>query len=324
MRFVVVGAGAVGGVIGGRLFEHGNEVTLVARGDQARVIARDGLTIASPAGTVKVSPPVTEHVDEIDWSEEDVILLAVKSQDSKEVLRQLSITAPPFTPVVCMQNGVINETLALRRFPLVYAMCVMCPATFLSPGVVVARSSPVTALLDLGRYPKVDEPDETAVAISEAINRSSMQSVPRADIMRWKYAKLLLNLGNAVDALCGIEARNSDLARIAREEGVTCLDAAGIAYASREEDASRRGNLLQLGNVPGYEGSGSSTWQSLARSAPSTEVDYLNGEIVLLGRLHGIPTPVNELLQRLINKKARDGSGPGTMTPEEVLGMLTC
>ncbi len=322
MRFVVVGAGAVGGVVGGRLFEHGSKVLLVARGEHSRIIAKDGLTIASPAGVVKVNPPVTDRIDGVDWTEQDVILLAVKSQDSEEALCELSAVAPSSTPVVCMQNGVANETVVLRRFSLVYAMCVMCPSSYLSPGVVVARSSPITALLDLGRYPGVDEPDQVAVAISEVINRSSMQSVPRPDIMRWKYAKLLLNLGNAVDALCGPGARNSHLTERAHEEGEACLVAAGIPYASREEDAARRDNLLTLGAVPGYEELGSSTWQSLARSSPSTEVDYLNGEIVLLGRLHGVPTPVNELLRSLVNKMARERSKPRIMTADEVLSML--
>ena len=50
MRFVIFGAGAIGGVIGGRLFEHGHDVVLVARGEHARVLQRDGLRLESPDG----------------------------------------------------------------------------------------------------------------------------------------------------------------------------------------------------------------------------------------------------------------------------------
>ncbi len=323
MRFIVFGAGAVGGVVGGRLFEHGHDVVFVARGEHAKVMAADGLTLASATGVAELDVPVTERVDKVAWTGEEVVLLAVKGQDSEEALRQLAAVAPSSTPVVCMQNGVANERLALRRFSPVYGICVMCPATFLKPGVVVAESSPVTALLDIGRYPPTSGTDATAVGVADALNGSTMESIVRPDIMRWKYAKLLRNLANGVDALCGPAGRSSELVTLAREEGEACLAAAGIPYASQEEDDARRGHHLHPTEVVGYERGGSSTWQSLARSEGSTEVDYLNGEVVLLGRLHGVPTPVNELLQRLVNQMARARSRPGTMTPEEVLSLLS-
>lgn len=323
MRFIVLGAGAVGGVVGGRLFEHGHDVVLVARGEHARVMAREGLTLASAAGVAKLDLPVAERIDKVAWTGEEVVLLAVKSQDTEEALRQLGALAPSATPVVCMQNGVVNELLALRRFSSVYGICVMCPAAFLSPGVVVAESSPVTALLDIGRYPAMERTDPVAGGVADALNESTMESVVRPDIMRWKYAKLLRNLANAVDALCGPAGRSSELVQMARQEGEACLAAAGIVYASQQEDDARRGQRLHPSEVVGYERGGSSTWQSLARSAGTTEVDYLNGEVVLLGRLHGVPTPVNELLQRLVNQMARAHSRPGTMTPEEVLSLLS-
>jgi 2-dehydropantoate 2-reductase len=47
-------------------------------------------------------------------------------------------------------------------------------------------------------------------------------------------------------------------------------------------------------------------------------VDLLNGEIVLLGRLHGVPTPVNEVLQRAANDLARRGGAPGSIPIEEL------
>ena len=109
---------------------------------------------------------------------------------------------------------------------------------------------------------------------------------------------------------------------MARLEGEACLRAAGIDHASETEDRLRRGNILHPTDVVGHERGGSSTWQSLARGQGSVEVDYLNGEIVLLGRQYGVPTPVNELLQTLANRKARQLSEPGTMTPDELLALL--
>lgn len=322
MRFIVIGAGAVGGVVGGRLFEHGHDVVLVARGAHEKAIAASGLTLASARGVSKLRVPVTDRPSRVAWTGQEVVLLAVKSQDTEEALRQLAAAAPASTPVVCMQNGVANEAAALRRFANVYGICVMCPATYLEPGVVVAESSPVTALLDIGRYPEGASDDPLALAVADALNASTMESVVRPDIMRWKYAKLLRNLANAVDALCGPAGRSSEVVQMARKEGEACLDAACIDYVPAEEDDARRGQRLHPSEVVGYERGGSSTWQSLARSVGSSEVDYLNGEVVLLGRLYGVPTPVNELLQRLVNQLARARSRPGTMTPEEILSLL--
>ncbi|HET9059545.1 MAG TPA: 2-dehydropantoate 2-reductase N-terminal domain-containing protein [Acidimicrobiales bacterium] len=320
MRFVVLGAGAVGGVIGGRLFQSGHDVVLVERGEHGLVLATDGLALASATGVVTLHVPTTDRLNRIAWEGEEVVLLAVKSQDTEDALRQLSAAAPLSTPVVCMQNGVANEPEALRRFPNVYGVTVMCPAAHLKPGLVVAESSPVTGLLDIGRYPS--GADEVAERVAAAFRASTMGSIVRPDIMRWKYGKLLRNLGNAVDALCGPAGRSSAVTQLARTEGEACLRAAGIEFASEAEDEARRGDLLHPTDVVGQERGGSSTWQSLARSRGTTEVDYLNGEIVLLGRLYGVPTPMNELLQRVINQKARAHSEPGTMSPEELLSLM--
>ena len=70
---------------------------------------------------------------------------------------------------------------------------------------------------------------------------------------------------------------------------------------------------VTIKEVEGHEWAGSLSRQSLLRGTGSIEADYLNGEIVLLGRLHGVPTPVNELLQREANAAARAGLSPGSV-----------
>ncbi len=64
---------------------------------------------------------------------------------------------------------------------------------------------------------------------------------------------------------------------------------------------------------------GGSSWQSLARRAGSIEADYLNGEIALLGRLHGVATPVNAALQEVANELARAGDPPESLSFAELL-----
>ena len=79
---------------------------------------------------------------------------------------------------------------------------------------------------------------------------------------------------------------------------------------------------MQWAPVEGRDRTGGSTWQSLARGATTLEGDYLNGEIVLIGRKHQIPTPVNLLLQQEAAALARVGGRPGSVTPAELFRRL--
>jgi 2-dehydropantoate 2-reductase len=321
MRFVVYGAGAIGGVGGGRLAQHGHDVLLIARGDHHDAIRDGGLRLTTPdEETLTLSIPVVSHPAGIDFDDDDVVLLAMKSQDTGTALRALAATAPESIAVVSVQNGVANEPAALRLFDAVYGVCVVLPALHLEPGVVEAHAAPLTGILDIGRFPHgVDGRSES---IASAFRASTFESVARPDIMRWKYGKLLNNLGNAVDALCGPDPEARPLQRRAREEGAECLAAAGIDAVTPEEDADRRGDHFQWGGNAARSRPGSSSWQSLARGTGSIEADYLNGEIVLLGRIHGVPTPVNRLLQQTAARAAREGLRPGSLRVEELIQAL--
>ena len=318
-RFVVIGAGAIGGVVGGRLQQHGHDVVFVARGAHGEAMASRGLRVVSPEGATTLDVAVVPSPDVLEIGDDDVVLLAVKSQDTVPALDRLRDAAGDAEPpVVCLQNGVNNEREALRRFRHVQGAVVMCPAAHLAAGEVRAYSAPTTGLIDVGRFP--DGIDEVTTAVAGALQRSSFSSEAIPAILRWKWSKLLTNLGNAIEAVCGPPARRSPLGKLVREEAEGVLRAAGIDFASSAEDAERRGDLLTLLPVDGEVRPGGSSWQSLARGAGTIETDYLNGEIVLLGRLHGVPTPMNEALMDHARRMARTGSPPGTVDPEQLIG----
>ena len=290
MRFVVYGAGAVGGVLGGRLAQHGHDVTLIARGPHLDAIRAGGLRVEDPDDAVVLRLPCLASPNDLDLGPDDVVLLAMKTQDTADALDNLAAAVAPTTPVVCVQNAVVNETMALRRFVNVYGVAVMLPTQFLEPGVVQAYSTPTTGLLDLGPVPG-GHVDKLATAIAGAFSESRLPSVARPDIMAWKYRKLITNLANAIEAVCGPDARGGRLGDIVTAEGESCLDAAGIDRVSVEEDRERRGDLMRWRRIGGARRGGGSSWQSLTRATGAIETDYLNGEIVLLGRRHGVPTP---------------------------------
>lgn len=320
MRFIVYGAGAIGGVLGVRLFQAGEDVVLIARGPHHDAIRDVGLTIECPTGSVTLPVPVVDHPSQITFTADDVVLLAVKGQHTAGAIAALDSAAPEGVPVVSLQNGVENERRLLRTFADVYPVCVMMPAAHLEPGVVQASSTPVEGILDIGRHP--DGVDDGAEAIAAAFRRAGFDSVARPDIARWKRRKLLLNLANAIDAVCGLEGAGWDLYAQVQDEGVRCLEAAGLDVATEAEDNARRDGVLNVQPIDGRERAGSSGWQSLQRNTGTVESDYLNGEIVLLGRLRGIPTPANALLQRLAKQCAREHRPPGSMAPEEVIALL--
>jgi len=319
VRFIVFGAGAVGGVVGARLAQSGHDVVLIARGAHYEALKASGLRLRSPDDDVTLDVAVARSPAELSIDEGDVVLLAVKSHDTPAALDALAAAAPGGTAVVCLQNGVDNERAALRVFPNVYGICVMCPTTHLVPGEVRAHSAPVTGILDIGRYPSGT--DGTAEAVARALSMSTFISEPRPDIMRWKYTKLLMNLANAVEAVCGPPAAGR-LTELVRREGVACLRAAGIDFVPEGEDRARRGDTVKILPVAGEPHGGGSSWQSMARGVGSIETDYLNGEITLLGRLAGVPTPANAALQRAAIDLARERRPPGSVSQEELLSRL--
>jgi 2-dehydropantoate 2-reductase len=322
MRVVVFGAGAIGGAVGARLHQAGHDVTLIARGEHLRALRDRGLRLETPAETSTLTIPAVERPDELAWTGEEVVLLCMKTQDTGGALQALRAVAPPSTAIVCVQNGVENERLALRLYPYVYGAVVMLPAAHLEPGVVQAYGAKLTGIVDLGRWPSGI--DDRAAAIAHALAGAGFVSEPREEIVRLKYAKLIMNLANAPLALFAEGAARDELIELAQAEGRSALSVAGIACEDAEvSDRDGRWERMGVGEIAGRERAGSSTWQSLARGTGTIETDYLNGEIVLLGRLHDMPTPVNAALCLVAARHAREGGAPGALSAEEVLPAWT-
>ena len=179
MKYVVYGAGAVGGVIGGRLHLAGLPVTLVARGDHLAAIRAGGLVLDAGDGRHRIDAPATDTAADVAWSDDTVVILAVKSHQAAVALADLREHAPAGTAIVCATNGIATETAALRLFARTYAVCVMLPSSHLEPGVVVAGCHPTPAILDIGRIP--GGTDETTAAVAADFAAAGIASVERDD-----------------------------------------------------------------------------------------------------------------------------------------------
>jgi 2-dehydropantoate 2-reductase len=331
-RYVILGAGAVGGALGGRLGLAGCDVVLAARGDHLAALREHGLRLRTPEEDVTQSVLTIAGPDEIELNGDDVLVLATKTQQAQEALvawtdapvyqntRPLG-TAGERLPIFIALNGVAAEAMAHRYFRRVYGVCVWMPVVHLRPGEVIIRSTPQSGMLHIGRVPaRADDHDQTLQQVAADLVAANFDVPLPEDVMPWKFRKLISNIGNVFQALV---ARNGDwrpLAADAEAEARRVLDAAGIAYISEEEETAARAAGFTLKPVAGVdEFVGGSTWQSLQRGTGNVETDYLNGEVVMIAHRVGIEAPINEQLAILARQAAASGTKPGDIS----VGRLT-
>ena len=323
-RYIIYGAGGIGGGIGALLQRAGREVVLIARGAHLTAMRERGLTVRQPGGVQQVAVAAAAHPAEVEWREGDVVILTMKGQDCQSALDDLERAAGVEVPVICGQNGVANERTAARQFSHVYGMLVVMPASFLTPGEIGLHGAPASGLLDCGRFPH--GVDDLITEVCADLTAANFSATPDPQIMRLKYGKLLTNLGNAAGAVCAVESDEDKeqmrgFMRRVRGEAVACFDAAGIAYAPLAEINERRAEVFKSEDIPGIPRGGSSTWQSLERGLGSVETDWLNGEITLLGLEQGVPTPANRALQLAAKQVLSRGAGAGALAMDELLAL---
>jgi 2-dehydropantoate 2-reductase len=299
----VFGAGAIGSLVGARLHESGIDVRLVGRETQVDAIRARGLLVKGKNGSRLVRVPATTSLDGI----ADIILLTVKSQDVQDACRTIAALRSDAT-VVTMQNGVRSDREAadiLGRDRIVG--CVLnISATYLEPGVVEQNTS---GLFQVGApFPESKARVDAVLALLSLAIKTEL--VP--DIARSRWTKLMANLNNAIMAITGWP-----IGKALRHPGLTRLSIATIREGVKTAqlgghglDQSRRARTFRLmsilpmplsyrlfrsrlaGNFPPDSTYGPSTLQSFQRHS-SSELDYLNGEIVTLGDRIGRPTPYN-------------------------------
>jgi len=317
MRIIIYGIGAVGGAIAAQLSFSGHAVIGIARGRQLDAIRASGLTLSTPQGTRTARFPVHADPAEISFRPDDVVLLTMKTPDTLGALQRLKAAGAEAQPMFCFQNGVANEPLALRFFANVYGATVMLPSDYETPGEVTAYFAPRIGAFDIGRYPSGS--DDTVEKLCGVLSAAGFIVDPRDNVMSSKYRKLLANLRNIIDAALGETELQRKWSAKARAEAEAVLSAAGIDWDKTDAMAREQ---LTITTVPGRVRVGSSTLQSIVRGTGSLETDFLNGEIVLLGRLHGMATPVNSALCKLSIELASGRMRPQSADDETIASMI--
>jgi 2-dehydropantoate 2-reductase len=334
-RYIILGAGAVGGALGGRLGLAGRGVALVARGDHLVALRERGLRLRTPDEDVTQSVLAIGGPEEIELDADDILILATKTQQANAALVNWTDapvhqnsrpvgTAGERLPIFIALNGVAAEALAHRYFRRVYGVCVWMPVVHLMPGEVIIRSTPRSGMLHIGRVPAhTDDHDQTLQQVATDLVAANFD-VPLPDnVMPWKYRKLISNIGNVFQALVASNGDWRPLVAAAEAEACRVLDAAGIEYISKAEESVARAAGFIIKPVPGVpEFVGGSTWQSLRRGTGNIETDYLNGEVVMIAHTLGMEAPINERLAILARLAATNGAKPGDMTAEQLADLL--
>ena len=178
-RYIVYGAGGIGASLGAQLHRVGREVVLIARGAQLAALREMGLEYVTPEGRERLALPVVGHPGEVDFRAGDAVILAMKTQHSLAAIEALAAVAGPDLPVLCAQNGVENERLALRRFRRVIGLAVWIPASFIDPGVVLNYAP--HAPIELGCVPL--GVDALARSVEQDLRSAGFAAEARTDVL---------------------------------------------------------------------------------------------------------------------------------------------
>lgn len=327
-RVAVVGAGAVGSLVGGLLALRGHEVTLVGRAAHVEAIRKEGLRISIGAG----SRVVRENLRAVTTPEEvggtvDLVILAVKGFDTEATLAQLPPLLSDTTTILSLQNGLGNEAVIVEAYPgrIILGGAICAYLDFPEPGHIAWSD-------DRGGLAGgvVQGETEAARALWAAIlPDTGMETRWVEDAARVKWSKLILNVAfNALNAVTGLPTaeilahkRHGVLAAQALKEAFAVMRACGVEPVDLPGYPVRR--MARLCRLPvgvvrralakataGQTKTVSSMQQDVRKGRGSTEIDDINGRIVREGAAHGIPTPANEALCRMMQEHMQAASAP--------------
>ena len=320
MKIAVVGAGAVGGYVGGWLAAAGEDVTFIARGANLAAIRRDGMRVVGEDGTEVVAWPAV-HDRTGDAGPQDVVVLAVKAHQVAAIAADIEALCHAETSIVTMQNGIpwwyfhkhggsyegtpvrsadpdgsIARHIDASR---VIGSVVYPAATLEAPGVVHVVE---------GKRFTLGEPDGStsarAQAVSAAFTRAGFKAPVIADIRSEIWLKLWGNLSfNPISALTHATLVGLLQFPLTRELSVQMMKEA-------EAVANKLGVTFRVGidkRIAGAEKVGehkTSMLQDVEAGRPM-EIEALVGAVVELGRLTDTPTPHIDAVYALVSLLAK-------------------
>jgi 2-dehydropantoate 2-reductase len=326
VRVCIVGAGAIGGLVGARLARSGEHVSVLARGENLEAIRANGWTIVEPDGETWSAPVAEASADLGELGAQDVIVLALKAHQIAAIADRLPALYDDRSVVVPMQNGV--PWWFFQRFPGPYEgtrLQTLDPDGTLerhipSERIVAAIPYPaaervapgVIRLIEGDRFPVGElsgERTERVGAIADALSASGFKSRVLTDLRAHLWVKAWGNLAfNPISALT-----RATLAEICADAGTRALAAQVMQEAA--DIAAKIGLRLRISIEQRIEGAAevgdhkTSMLQDV-EAGRELEIEPLVGSFVELGHLTETPTPATNMLYALtslLNATLRKG-----------------
>ncbi|RQO82958.1 2-dehydropantoate 2-reductase [Acidovorax sp. FJL06] len=321
MDFIVLGAGAIGCYVGGRLAAQGHRVCLVGRPGALAPIVQGGLRVTDLEGFDQLVPPtafrVATTLAEAAPAADSVVLLCVKSGATESAARELAACCVPGTSVISLQNGVDNVALLEAHAPTLRVLAGMVPYNVVLRGAHVHRAT--AGHLQLQRDALTDN-------LAPLFNAAGLATVLPPDIRAVQWGKLMLNLNNPVNALSNLPLREELLDRDCRQvfaalqtEALGVMARAGIRPA--QVTAVSPHMLPRVLRLPNWlftrlarrmlqidAKARSSMWDDL-EAGRVTEIDALSGAVVRLAAEHGMAAPLNARMCELLHGPRQRLSG---------------
>lgn len=296
-RVAIVGAGAIGSLIGALLARRTN-VILVCREGHAAAISGHGLEVTGVDGFVQELRATTAPSC---VAEADLVILTTKAFDLEPTLSQMGPHLSPDARVVLMQNGLGNDDMARAALPQATILrgLTYMGVTFTKPGHVVWTARGRTTI-----GAPFGTSQDSAEAVGALFREAGLETATSSDIRRDVWHKTLGNIGiNALGAVMGM--KNAKLVENAYtlaimeflvSEAERVAEAAGYAFNSFDE-------VVELARATG---SNKNSMLQDVEAGRRTEIDFLNGAIVRLAKESGIGVPYNECLTRLVKARHPD------------------
>ncbi|MDD5584099.1 MAG: 2-dehydropantoate 2-reductase [Candidatus Omnitrophica bacterium] len=316
MKIAVIGSGAIGGLVAGYLKGKNGDVTLIGHADSVQAIKANGLTITGVRARSNIKIDIAEKLEK----KADLIILAVKTQDIEAAIRD-NLKYFGDAMVLTTQNGIEADTIVSQyvKKENIISSIVMFGVTYLKPGELVHNFE--------GKWVigKPYGPNDAMVeAVAKALGKGFEVEVA-GNIAGMKWLKVFINANNCIPAIVGKSMqecfRDLDVCQVSVgiwQEALGLIKKAGIQLVSLPgfplervtglasmpvEEASKvfSGIMGKLSAEPLY----GSILQSIKRDRPS-EIDYINGAFVALGKQCSYHTPLNKKLVELVHKVEKD------------------
>jgi 2-dehydropantoate 2-reductase len=308
MRILVMGAGALGTVAGGFMAQAGHEVVLVGRAAHMDAIRRNGLRLSGIWGEHHVATLATRtSVDGLEAGAFDLILIAVKSYDTRRAVEQVLPLVDRDTLVCAYQNGLGNAEIIAQSVG--WARTVGARAIFGArlPEPGHAEVTVIANPTALGVY-RPETPADRVRAIAAAMDAAHLPTVYTDSIAAVLWAKVAYNcalnpLSALLDCPYGALAETEYTRSIIRE---AIRELYAVAQAMRvplDPPGSEAYLELFFGKLlPPTAAHYASMREDFLRRR-RTEIDAINGAIVRYGQEYNVPCPTNAMLTRLVHAR---------------------